>query len=409
MPSQVGCPDEGTLRAYLDGQLPAAAQAEIAHHVNDCAACAHAAGDLAALAHTVAMALDRVVVPTPATAAAYQRFVNEQRPLNASRRGGAILSYASRILSWRVQMLSQNRRVRWQPALFGAVLAVLLLGVVAIAPLRAAASQFLDVFRVHKITVIQVDPAQLDKIQGFQGQLFSNMHLPKDQAVPVTNAAQASQEAGFRVLGPGYLPAGLNQPSTFMVEKGGHAQGTVDLEAARALLQMASISSEGVIPSGRESIDISAELKPVVTQHYAAGGKELTIVQGMSPDVTVPPDVNLAKVGEAGLQLMGMSPAAARQLAGKIDWTSTLVLPVPKNVASVQEVSVAGTTGYLVTEVARPAIPAPAAKSGQPESSRQALTGGHMSSLVWQQGNLLYMVEGNVDQQTLQQVAAGLK
>src|SRR2546427_5170947 len=50
-----------------------------------------------------------------------------------------------------------------------------------------------------------------------------------------------------------------------------------------------------------------------------------------SPTVSVPPDLNMSDIAEAALELAGMSPAEARSFCQTVDWSSTLVVPIPRS------------------------------------------------------------------------------
>ncbi len=54
------------------------------------------------------------------------------------------------------------------------------------------------------------------------------------------------------------------------------------------------------------------------------------------------------QLAELGLQLAGMTPAEARAFSQSVDWTSTLVVPIPRNAAAVKQVSVDGVTGTVI-------------------------------------------------------------
>jgi hypothetical protein len=79
-------------------------------------------------------------------------------------------------------------------------------------------------------------------------------------------------------------------------------------------------------------------------------------VQMPSPTVSTPPDLDLAQLAELGLQFTGMTAQQARDYAQTVDWTSTLVIPIPQNGATYKQVPVDGVTGYLIQ---RPADDAP--------------------------------------------------
>jgi hypothetical protein len=72
------------------------------------------------------------------------------------------------------------------------------------------------------------------------------------------------------------------------------------------------------------------------------------LVQTPSPDVNYPADVDATVLGEALLQVLGTEPAEARRIAQSIDWTSTLLLPIPQNMGTYREANVNGVTGVVL-------------------------------------------------------------
>ena len=82
-----------------------------------------------------------------------------------------------------------------------------------------------------------------------------------------------------------------------------------------------------------------------------------------------PADVDPTVLGEALLQVLGTEPAEARRIAQSIDWTSTLLLPVPQDLGSFREVTVNGVSGVLLEPF-------------DPESE---------SALIWQKDGMLFM------------------
>ncbi|MBV9339583.1 MAG: hypothetical protein JO159_01680, partial [Acidobacteria bacterium] len=74
------------------------------------------------------------------------------------------------------------------------------------------------------------------------------------------------------------------------------------------------------------------------------------LLEAPSPTVSVPPDLNMAEIAEAALQLAGMSADEARSFCRTVDWSSTLVIPVPRNSSYYETVNVDGVEGTLITE-----------------------------------------------------------
>src|SRR5512143_74421 len=110
-----------------------------------------------------------------------------------------------------------------------------------------------------------------------------------------------------------------------------------------------------------------------------AGMKNLNctyLIQAPSPTVSVPPDLNMAEIAEAALELAGMSPSEARSFCQTVDWSSTLVVPVPRNTASYETVTVDGVDGTLIT---------------------QAFPQGNRYSLLWVKNGMIHSLAGHGD------------
>jgi Na+/H+ antiporter NhaB len=72
--------------------------------------------------------------------------------------------------------------------------------------------------------------------------------------------------------------------------------------------------------------------------------------------VSAPAALNIAQLAQIGLEFTGMTSDQAAAFTQTVDWTSTLVIPLPKNAATYQQVTVDGVTGTLIQ---RPADDAP--------------------------------------------------
>lgn len=67
-----------------------------------------------------------------------------------------------------------------------------------------------------------------------------------------------------------------------------------------------------------------------------------------SPIVNAPDGVDMAELAQIGLEFTGMSREDAEAFTDTIDWTSTLVIPIPRNAATHVDVSIDGVTGKLI-------------------------------------------------------------
>ena len=98
----------------------------------------------------------------------------------------------------------------------------------------------------------------------------------------------------------------------------------------------------------------------------------------------------MKRLGEVGLQLMGLPADQAHELSQQIDWATTLVVPVPTSVATVEKVTVRNQSAYLMRETST---------KGKPVHS----------VLFWQENGILYGVGGTLSSTQLMDVADSLQ
>lgn len=281
-----------------------------------------------------------------------------------------------------------------RPAWVGLAVVALLALSMAFAPVRAIAGSFLGLFRVQSIDVVQVDPqalaSQLDS-STFSSILSNDVKVTGGgPAQDVSNAQAASQLAGFTVR----LPAAM-QPAQLDYQPGSKAVYKVNRQQLQALL--AEIGHSDIqIPAALDGATVSVEVHDGVVAEFgdcrslsnaekdlnlrqSASGeapqqsvqtkagedpnlKQLptgpsctTLVQMPSPTISAPPGLDMEAIGQAYLQVLGMSPADAANYAKNVDWSSTLVIPIPRSGTSTSSISVDGVTGTLVTQDRGPA------------------------------------------------------
>ncbi len=211
-------------------------------------------------------------------------------------------------------------------------------------------------------------------------QLISDsITMQKEPGDPVNAASvdEASQLAGFNVRAPQDIT-----PSRISVMSGASFAFTIDRDKAQALLDEAG-RSDLVLPEEVDGADVSVNIPSSVSIAFGTcpepsneGEVEremerekktsgspgraykdcIIFAQIPSPEVSAPASLDIAKLAQIGLEFTGMTPEEATQFTSTVDWTSTLVVPIPKNAASYQQVMVDGVTGTLIE---RPSDDAP--------------------------------------------------
>jgi hypothetical protein len=267
----------------------------------------------------------------------------------------------------------------------------------SLAPVRSAAAALLGLFRVRKFAAITFDPSQTQlnnqDIASNISKLLSNNITVLKQPGPgqtVASAAEASALVGIPVRLPTYLPSSVDEQPDIRVEDGMAVQIVVDVARAQALLELAGMS-DIQIPQALDGATVTIEVPSVVIAQYDGYQGDFMLTQLRSPAVNLPPGVDLAQMGEAGLRLLGLSPEEARQFSRNIDWSSTLVIPLPTDAAAYQDVTVDGASGVLITE-------------------RNGGYRGYPSyALLWQKDDVVYSLVGQGSAEDVLTVANSLQ
>ena len=263
-------------------------------------------------------------------------------------------------------------------------LSALLLLVIAFSlpPVRAAASDFLGLFRVQKFAPVSISPQQLAVLEDLaeQGLHPGTLEMIEEPGRPqeVASPAEAEALAGRSVR----TPAALDAPDAVRVADGGEGQLTIDVDDARRILETVEVDPR-LLPDSLDGETVHVNVFPSVEQQWSDG---TLLVQTNSPEVNYPEDVDPAVLGEALLQVMGMAPGEARRLAQNIDWSSTLLLPVPQDLATFREVRVDGTSGLALSQV-----------------------DGRGHSLLWQKDGSVYLLASDGNLRELIRIADSLE
>lgn len=240
--------------------------------------------------------------------------------------------------------------------------------IVSIPATRALAEQFLNLFRVEQVTVIPVDFTGMQKLTsdtlGTQiTELISNsitMTQKAGEPVEVADGTEASNMTGFTVRLP------QNETSSRLDVLGASSfEVTVDRAKAQALLDEAG-RSDLVLPDSIDGAVISVSIPSSVIAGYGTcpdpSNKDVDKPGSMgrnypdciilseipSPVVSAPPEVDVAQLAQIGLEFTGMTGEQAAAFVDTVDWTTTLVVPIPKNAATYEQVTVDGVTGTVI-------------------------------------------------------------
>lgn len=250
----------------------------------------------------------------------------------------------------------------------GALAVLLLVFAFTFPPVRAAASDFLRLFRVQNFAAITISPEQialLNKVAQ-EGLTPGKVEILADpgQLTPVNSLNEAASHAGMssvRTIGA------LGEPTAVYVSAPGSGRLTIDLAGARAILEAVD-ADPLLLPDDLDGAQVNVAVFAGVDQQW----QDVHLLQTPSPLVEYPDGLETTVLGQAFLQLLGLNEAEAARLAQEIDWTGTLLLPIPQDIASYQGVTVDGVSGLAVSEL-----------------------DGRAATLIWQKDGIIYTLFGN--------------
>lgn len=298
------------------------------------------------------------------------------------------------------KLFSRRSRPVWAVLAAIAILAVSL----AVPSVRVIANNFLGLFRVQQFTVISVDEEQLEsQLNGVSANQLEALFADSvtfeggGDPLPAANAAEASQLAGFSIRLPSEAPEqvfyevlpGLNASMQIDVRR---AQGILDELGHEDVRLSKSLDGEIVTvdvpaavaasygdcrpPQGSDDPDAPA---PIMTSQNC-----VTFIQVPSPTVSAPPDLDINLLGRAALEVLGMTEEEAASFAQNIDWTTTLIIPVPRYRAQYEDVQVDGVQGTLVS------------------------SGGTNFALLWVKDGVVFAISGRGSKQAAIELANSL-
>lgn len=398
----MSCLNDGILRAYIDREPTGPELQEIEGHLAFCANCRNRLESLTANSAWVnrsmeTLAPDSAQIVDPVIAyARLQAELNEQTKAKAS---------------WFSRLFARP----WRPA-WGALAVTVIALVVGFSPARTWAERLLATLRVKRIAVIAIDPESFSRTEQSDPRSYKLLEKAISDSVVVTkqpekpqildDATAASQLAGFSIR----TLKDISRPPRIQVNDAVAFHMTLDRE--RLVNVLDEIGRPDIqIPDAVDGATVSVHIPKTVFSMYGncrsrfgprvrKGESDVNevpsdpsrsdctlLVQAPSPTVTVPPNLNMSDIAEAGLQLAGMGAGEAHALCSTVDWTSTLVIPVPRNSASYRPVFVDGVEGTLIEM--------------QKEQNRY--------SLLWTKNGVIYSLTGNGTMNDALALAASLR
>lgn len=361
------CFDEGTLQAYLDGEVTKDEKQHMENHLAGCSRCQALLKELADNSAFVDLHLTT-----------YKKHLDRLEPA-AGYHGEVSKNENHQQKKGVLAMIARYKK------LAGAVAVVALLGIsLSFAPVRTVAAQLLTLFRVEKIETTGISIDDLNQIQQAfynNGTKMNIENFGKITNERTGNSTQVSWEEAqkalsFKPLKPSYLPDKLKMQPFYGLDPTTNINFTLNVKNVNAIIS--ELGGKHLLPDGLEGKTFTLSI-PQALQFSASGGegrdtKHLNLIQAPSPEIKLPEGVNVDEVRKAILDLPVIPPEVKQKLAALKDWQNTLYVPQPKN-GTTEEITVNGGSGVLVKE--------------------KWSDDRYNHTLIWQKDGMLYIMHGN--------------
>ncbi len=298
-----------------------------------------------------------------------------------------------------VQMSAARRK---RPALRAAgyvTAAFLATGAFALPPVRAGAAAFLDLFRVVNFAPVTVQPARIEALVSEGGLDLPNLlgrqvRMVRDPGPPreVADAAAAGALSGITVRMPTWLPQGM-APAGFAVSGERIMDVKLDVRTLNGVLDALGIDDLRM-PVAADGQIATLDVPPIVRVNFRDPRRTVALFQARQPVAALPTGADIATLAQIGLRVLGVEPNEADQFAHSVDWRTTLLVPVPANVGSFQQVEVQGHPALLI------------------QAQRRRDTDGRyepVAQLMWTSGSSVFALAGNVRPEELFEMARSMQ
>jgi hypothetical protein len=262
---------------------------------------------------------------------------------------------------------------------------------------RTSAQSFLAMFREVNFVAIPVD----NRVIGITGQqldltrlLSERVQVIQEPGLPVSvlSVDAAAQSAGFAVLQPSWLPQATTL-TQIQVQGPRVVRVTADADRLREILHTLGIRDLDV-PQEIDGQVGMIRTSSVVRLGYEWHGRQAaSLYQTPTPNVSMPAGLDLPRLGEIVLRILGLPRVEAHRFAQAIDWHSTVLVPVPPNASSFRQVDIGGHQGVSIETIVQ---------SGDGLRVRNTL-------LFWSDNGRVFAMEGLIQPFDLLQMAKSLR
>lgn len=336
------CYEEGMLQAYLDRELPGRKRWEMEAHIETCDICKDR---LLSLEEANRAFLSGLSVLSrdlrnrgSEVEAAWARLARDKRFGTPVHKKGVF------------GMVRAKYKAVLVPLAITAILAISF----GFTPVREAAADLLNIFRVQKVEVIKISPSDMAKLQGLSGlyggkvdiENFGKIETDGFRPPMMTQSLSEAQKAvDFKLKLPVVAEGDANPK--FIISNGSTSSFTLDVEKANEMIK--SLNGKVLLPVELDGKKFTVRTPVVVVANYPRDNlMPLSVMQARTPEFVFPEGVDPDVVRDALLDIPIIPENIKTQLKGIEDWKHTLPIPSVEGQTEAQEVTVNGAEGAFI-------------------------------------------------------------
>lgn len=353
------CPDEGTLRAFLDRADDD--HEALAAHVRGCLECRRAVRTLRLNADTVSSALAVLDddMAAPAVAGVVDRSYEAIDPPVRTRRWGRLAT--------------------------GAAAVALTVGLIITPAGQAVAGGLLNLFHSRSVAAVTLTNSDASQVAAVMSELGATAGTPSTDFLTLGSVAEAQGKVAFTVAAPraSDLPSGVSATPTVRYLPASSL--TVTFDAAKTATYLQQSGSTLQVPAGLDGEKLVLHFPDAVALTYSGGGgKEILVASAAAFEASTVGPLDVTALRDFLVNVPGVPTSLTKQL-GSVDLTSgVLPVPIPVDQVSGTKTTVNGHDAILV------------------------VSSGLGAGVVWQSNNRLTGVIGSYPSDAVLKIAKGL-
>jgi len=305
------CLNEGTIQAYIDGELNDIEVKEVEMHLFQCERCEEIYKGL-----------------NSANCFVMEKMEHYKKEFNIPqiKTGNMNIEVKSKKGAFKDMKKYKNIAI-------AACAAIVLTTCFSVTPIRAAVLDAVSIFRAKDIKSVNISLEDIEKLQKGLENHLADINLDKIGKVNfqggeqqnVLSMDEAKKAMPFIVLTPKNISE--KNVERIFIDKPAKIDFTLNVDNVNQILK--SLGGKKVFPKELDGKTFSLNLAGTINIDYkdAANNKNINIMETKAPELLAPAEANVDEIFNALSELSVLPPQMQKQLKSMKDWKNTLYIP----------------------------------------------------------------------------------